>query len=54
LRSAFRDWATKANRILGKDRKAMRRKIEQKEATEKMVKALRRQAESKSATKSVA
>jgi hypothetical protein len=50
LRNAFRDWATKANRILSKDRKVIRKKIGQKEATEKMVKALRRQAESKSSS----
>ena len=50
LRSAFLDWATKANRILSKDRKAIRKKIQQKETTKKMVKTLRRQAESESAS----
>jgi hypothetical protein len=44
---AFRDWATKANRILGRDRRIVQRKIVQKEATEKKVKTLRRQAEAR-------
>jgi hypothetical protein len=48
---AFRDWATKANRILGRDRRILQRKISQKEATEKKVKTLRRQAKAKSTGK---
>lgn len=47
LRNAFQDWAMKANRILGKDRRAIRMKNEQKEATQKMVKTSGRRAESK-------
>jgi hypothetical protein len=54
LGNAFRDWATKANRILGKDRKTIQKKIQQKEATEKMVKTLRRQAQSTRMTRSSA
>jgi hypothetical protein len=46
LLKVYRAWAQKANRILKKDRLAIKRKLEQKQSTERRVKALRRQAES--------
>lgn len=44
LRKPLADWFTKANRILSRDDRKIKRKLEQKQTTEKRLKAIRRAA----------